>query len=203
MGPDAYTYDGFNGSCAQPLRIVCAARKGRRMRQESKVRVGGHPLSGIVRRVRRTADMSQRELADAVGLSVASIGAIETGRRTPSLPALSRILGAARYRLAVVDDRGRLVLPLEVWQDTEDGAGRRYPAHLDTILDPEFGDWWADGFGLARPPETFRRDRKQRDYERQLSRWQVRVAKFRNAPPPRPPVRWRRLDEYEDDEGWG
>jgi len=173
------------------------------MRQPSKIRIGGHPVSGMVRRVRRTADMSQRELADATGLSAALIGAIETGDRTPSLRALQRILGAAGFHLEVVDRGGHVVLPLEVWQDTEDGAGRRYPAHLDTILDPVFGEWWADGFGLTRPPETFRRDRARRDYERQLSKWQVRVAKFRNAPEPRPPLNRQDGDEWADDEGWG
>jgi transcriptional regulator with XRE-family HTH domain len=166
-------------------------------------KIDDFPLSGIVRRVRRAADLSQRELATRARLSRTAIAAIETGSRTPSLRALSRILAAAKYRLVVVDGQGRLVLPLEVWQDTADGAGRRYPAHLDTILDPQFGDWWADGFGLARPPETFRRSRERRDYERRLSQWQVRVNKYRAAPPPRPPVQWRRLDEYEDDEGWG
>lgn len=75
----------------------------------------------MVRRVRRTADLSQR--------------------------ALERILAAAGYHLEVVDRGGHVVLPLEVRQDTEDGAGRRYPAHLDTILDPVFGDWWADDEG--------------------------------------------------------
>jgi transcriptional regulator with XRE-family HTH domain len=157
----------------------------------------------MVRRVRRTADMSQRELAEATGLSPALIGAIETGDRTPSLPALQRILGAAGLHLVVVDRGGHVVLPLEVWQDTEDGAGRRYPAHLDTILDPEFGEWWADGFGLARPPETFRRNRAQRNYERRLSQWQVRVQKFRNAPEPEPPLNRLDGDEWADDEGWG
>jgi transcriptional regulator with XRE-family HTH domain len=166
-------------------------------------RLGDYPLSGIVRRVRRAADLSQRELAERAGLSRTLVAAIETGTRTPSLRALIRILAAAQYRLVAVDGQGRLVLPLEVWQDTADGAGRRYPAHLDTILDPVFGDWWADGFGLARPPETFRRNRARRDYERRVSQWEVRVQKFRNAPRPRPPTEWRRLDEYEDDEGWG
>jgi transcriptional regulator with XRE-family HTH domain len=174
-----------------------------RMRQHTTTGIGEYSMSGIVRRVRRTADLSQRELAEATGLSTSLIGAIETGDRAPSLRTLSRILAAASYRLVVIDDAGRLVLPLEVWQDTTDGAGRRYPPHLDTILDPKFGEWWADGFGLARPPETFRRNRERRDYERRLSQWQVRVAKFRNAPEPQPPVNWRRLDEYEDDEGWG
>jgi transcriptional regulator with XRE-family HTH domain len=173
------------------------------MRQPSKVRLGGYPLSGMVRRVRRTADLSQRELASKIGLSPALIGAIETGDRTPSLGVLARILGAAGFHLEVVDRTGHLVLPLEVWQDTADGAGRRYPPHLDTILDPVFGEWWADGFGLARPPETFRRNRNRRDYERSLSQWEVRVQKYRNAPPPRPPLNRQDGDEYADDEGWG
>lgn len=170
---------------------------------KSETLLGGHPLSGIVRRVRRTADLSQRQLAEKADVSATLIGAIETGVRTPSLPVLQRILRAANLRLVVVDRRGRAVLPLEVWQDTEDGAGRRYPAHLDTILDPEFGEWWADGFGLARPPETFRRNRAQRDYERRRSQWDVRVKKFRCAPCPEPPRQRDTQDEWADEEGWG
>jgi transcriptional regulator with XRE-family HTH domain len=165
--------------------------------------IGGYPLAAMVRRVRRTADLSQRELAKYAGVSPAFVAAVETGNRTPSLSAFQHMINAAGYRLVVVDGDGRLVMPLAVWQDTEDGAGRRYPAHLDTILDPVFGEWWADGYGLARPPETFRRNRARRDYERQLSRWQVRVAALRAAPAPRPPQDWRRGDEWEDNEGWG
>jgi hypothetical protein len=101
------------------------------------------------------------------------------------------MLNAANYRLLVADLDGRLVVPLEVWQDVADGADRRYPAHLDTIVDPEPGEWWADKYGLSRPPETFRRNRAQRDYERRLSRWEVRVSQLRDAPKPRPPDTWR------------
>ena len=79
------------------------------------------------------------------------IAAVESARAAPSLPALQRILNAANYQLVVVDVDDRLVPPLEVWADVVDGAGRRFPPHLDTILDPEFGEWWADGYGLARP----------------------------------------------------
>ena len=165
--------------------------------------LGGYPLTGIVRRVRRIADLSQRELAERVRVSPALIAAIECGTRLPSLSVLQRILDAASLQLVAVDAEGRVIAPLAVWQDTEDGAGRRYPAHLDTILDPAFGEWWADGFGLARPPETFRRNREQRDYERQRSQWEVRVQQFRNAPFPRPPHDWRRADLIQDDEGWG
>lgn len=152
------------------------------------VKIGDYALSELIRQVRRQADFSQRELAKHAGVSASSISGIETGRETPSLAVLQRILHAANFRLVVVDEDGRTVLPLQTWQDTADGAGRRYPAHLDTIIDPEFGEWWADGYGLARPPETFRRDRAIRDFERSRSRWEVRVAQLRSEPPPRAPV---------------
>lgn len=166
------------------------------MTSSEGILLGGYPLPGIVRRVRRTADLSQRELAKHAKVSAGTIAKFETGTVTPSLPTLQRLLNAAGYLLVVVDVDGRLVVPLEVWQDTADGAGRRYPAHLDTILDPFLGDWWADGFGLQRPPETFRRSRARRDYERRRSQWDVRVAKFRNDPPPRPPTGPDDYDTY-------
>jgi transcriptional regulator with XRE-family HTH domain len=169
------------------------------MANSEQLQVGGYPLASIIRRVRRAADMSQRELADHAAVSPSVIAEIETGALVPALATFNRVLGAANYELVVVDQRGRLVLPLEVWQDVADGSGRRYPAHLDTILDPVFGEWWADGFGLTRPPETFRRNRAYRDYERRLSQWQVRVAKYRNAPEPRQPPGWRRADRLPPD----
>jgi DNA-binding XRE family transcriptional regulator len=160
------------------------------MASDQEFKLGGYRLSEIVRRVRRRADFSQRELARWATVSPSCIGAIEAGRRTPSLAILQRILNAANYQLVVVDASGRLVLPLQVWDEVADLAGRRFPAHLDTIADPLPGDWWADTYGLARPPETFWRDRKRRDYERRLSRWEVRVGKLRNEPKPRPPFEW-------------
>jgi transcriptional regulator with XRE-family HTH domain len=166
------------------------------MRDGAGFVLGSYPLSSIVRRVRRSADFSQRELAKYAKVSAAAVARIETGAMTPSLPTLQRILNAANYQLVVVDVEGRLVVPLEVWQDVADGAGRRYPAHLDTILDPVFGDWWADGLGLARPPETFRRNRTVRDYQRRRSQWDVRVAQFRTAPQPRLPRGGREIDDW-------
>jgi transcriptional regulator with XRE-family HTH domain len=149
-----------------------------------EVRLGGYALSEIVRRVRRTADLSQRELAARAELSPATIGAIETGDRIPSLPALIRLLLAANYQLVAVDAEGRLVLPLLVYHDVADLAGRSLPAHLDTILDPKYGEWWADVYGLTAPPETFRRDRAYRDWQRRQSRWEVRVRQLRLLPRP-------------------
>ena len=142
------------------------------------------PIVGIVRAARRRADWSQRELARRVGVHHATIGRIEAGRVTPSLELLQRVLGAAGFRLAVVDDRGRVLPPMRDRDDIRDGADRRYPSHLDTILDPEPGEWWADRYGLARPPETFYRNRLVRDALRRRSQWEVRVAKYRNVPPP-------------------
>lgn len=163
---------------------------------DSEISLGGYPLSEIIRRVRRQADFSQRELAKHADVSPATVGTLEKGTGAPSLAVLQRLLHAANYQLVVIDQCGRLVLPLLVWQDTVDGAGRRYPAHLDTILDPELGEWWADGFGLARPPETFRRNRAVRDYERRRSRWEVRVAQQRDQPQPRQPAELRLRPPY-------
>ena len=135
-----------------------------------EVMLGGYALSEIVRRVRRTADLSQRELARFARVSPATVGAVETAGLTPSLRTLIRILLAANYQLVAVDADGRLVLPLLVWDDVADLAGRRLPAHLDTILDPKYGEWWADVYGLTAPPETFRRNRAYRDWQRRKSR---------------------------------
>jgi len=49
-----------------------------------------------------------------------------------------------------------------------DGAGRRYPAHLDVRVTGEDGDWWGDRwpgvFGVPpRPLHTCHLDRARRD----------------------------------------
>ncbi|HEY7271614.1 MAG TPA: helix-turn-helix transcriptional regulator [Actinoplanes sp.] len=149
------------------------------------------PFSGIVRRVRRIVDLSQRELAKAAGVAPSTIGKIEAATMLPGVTLLQRILGVAGFWLVVVDSEGRVVHPMEDWQDVRDGAQRRYPSHLDTIIDPLPGEWWADVYGLMRPPETFRRNRAVRDMERVRSQWEVRVAKYRNVPPPPDPRGWR------------
>jgi transcriptional regulator with XRE-family HTH domain len=129
------------------------------------------PFSGLIRRARRIADMSQRELALAARVSRSAVGKAEAGTLVPSVALLQRILGVAGLWLVVVDAKGRVVQPMEDWRDTFDYAGRRYPSHLDTILDPRPGEWWGDRYGLMRPPETFRRDRAFRDEQRARSRW--------------------------------
>jgi transcriptional regulator with XRE-family HTH domain len=145
------------------------------------------PYVGLTRRARRLGDMSQRELARAAGVTQAAISKVEAGTMVPSLALFQRILAVAGLSLVVVDARGRIVQPMEDWDDTRDGAERRYPSHLDTILEPRPGEWWGDRYGLMRPPETFRRNRMVRDMQRKRSQWEVRVAKYRNVPPPPDP----------------
>jgi transcriptional regulator with XRE-family HTH domain len=156
----------------------------------------GLPIAGLVRAVRRRADLSQRELARRAGVSRSSVSRLEAGTLTPSLGMLSRLMHVADVRLVAVDSDGHVIPPVRCWDDTRDGADRHYPAHLDTILDPRPGEWWADRFGLARPPETFHRDRALRNAQRTRSQWEVRVSKYWATPEPPvvPDGRWRRVD---------
>jgi transcriptional regulator with XRE-family HTH domain len=114
--------------------------------------------------------MSQRELAKASKMSPATVARLEVGQLDPRGGQLQRLLDQVCWSLVVVDIEGRFVVPLEEFQgDLRDGAERRFPAHLDTILDPTWGERWGDSFGLARPPETFPRDRVLRDQRRAAS----------------------------------
>ena len=114
-----------------------------------------HPqlnVAGYVRQVRRRTRMSQREIAAACDISPSTISRAEAGRTVVSLATFSRLLRAAGLQLVVVDDHKRRVPPLREPPQTRDLADRRFPAHLDLILDPEPGEWWGDQFGLVHHP---------------------------------------------------
>lgn len=87
-------------------------------------------VPGIVLRVRRTCDLSQRELAAAVGLDQSQVARIESARRRIDVPVLGRILALAGYRIAILDRDGVEVTPIPA-DVLRDNAGRRMPAHLD------------------------------------------------------------------------
>ena len=146
------------------------------------------PTGDYMRKLRRVADLSQRELAEVVSLSRRLIERIETGDADPRLAQVAELFAIVGWRLEVVDHDGGPVQPLrELGGDLRDGADRRYPAHLDVIVDPRRGEWWADGYGLQSPPETFTRDRDRRDLRRAQSQWDLKRAGYRawpNAPRP-------------------
>jgi transcriptional regulator with XRE-family HTH domain len=92
--------------------------------------VGGLDVSGLVMRVRRVCDLSQRDLGAAIGLDHSQIARIESSRRRVDLPLLARILSLAGMRIAILDRDGNEVLPIAP-DVLRDNAGRRMPAHLD------------------------------------------------------------------------
>ena len=119
-------------------------------------------LAGVLRRIRRLADLSQRELARACGISQSSVARAE--RNASDLPtgALVRAAALAGLTLALVDGSGQEVAPMSS-QAVRDRAGRRLPAHLDTRYSEE--DWWHGPHRYSReqPWYTFYRDRRARD----------------------------------------
>lgn len=97
---------------------------------------GGVP--GLVRRVRRILDVSQRGLARLLDVSQSAVARWETGRTSPRVDVLQTMLRLARVRVVLEDvDTGAEVRPMRA-----DGArkhgGSRFPAHTDLRAT----GWW-------------------------------------------------------------
>lgn len=122
----------------------------------------GFDLAGVLRRIRRLADLSQRELAAAAGLAPSSVAHAEAGTRDLPARALARAAELAELRLALLDAAGREVGPMAAG-GARDKADRRLPAHLDTRHGDE--GWWYEihRYGRARPWFTFDRNRDVRN----------------------------------------
>ncbi|WP_052091038.1 helix-turn-helix domain-containing protein [Modestobacter caceresii] len=122
-------------------------------------------MAGLLRRVRRLADMSQRELAGVAGVSRDRLGRAEAGRGDLRVGEFSRIVSLARLRLVLLDAQGHEVAPMSP-ATVRDRGGRRFPAHLDTRHGDE--GWWSGPHRYTRsPPDfTFDRDRRDRDSRR-------------------------------------
>ncbi|HET8926567.1 MAG TPA: helix-turn-helix transcriptional regulator [Microbacterium sp.] len=133
--------------------------------------------SGYVRRARRLADLSQRELAAAMGLNQSQIARIEGGREV-SLPTFERILAIAGLRLAVIDESGSQIAPMPA-DVLRDRVGRRRPAHLDVHTLPELPTMRML-FREAVPPDVWHHLRAERDVLRQKA--------GHDAPPEQPTV---------------
>ena len=114
------------------------------------------PTSGMIRRIRRRADLSQRDLAAALGVGQATVARWEVGATAPSTDHLASAARLAGLRVALVDDTGAEAAPMRADAVT-DRAGRYYPAHLD----PVGSGWWTPWSSLDAA-YTAARDRARR-----------------------------------------
>ena len=97
----------------------------------------GH-VPGLVRRIRRTLEVSQRGLAAILEVSQSVVARWETGRTSPRADVLDRMLRLAGLRASFHDvETGAEVRPMR-----DDGArqhgGNRFPAHGDLTAT----GWW-------------------------------------------------------------
>lgn len=90
---------------------------------------GGIP--GVVRRIRRILDVSQRGLAAILEVSQSVVARWETGRTSPRASVLHHLLGLAGLRASLHDvETGEQVAPMRD-DGARDRGGRRFPAHVD------------------------------------------------------------------------
>lgn len=95
-------------------------------------------IPGLVRRVRRILDVSQRGLATILGISQSQVARWETRRTSPRAEVLVELLRLAKLRVAIHDrETGDEVEPMRD-DGARDRARRRYPAHVDL----EVTGWW-------------------------------------------------------------
>ena len=122
-------------------------------------------LGALLRRIRRAADLSQRQLAQRLGVSPTAVAQVETGRRDLPTTLLMRAADLAGLRVALLDGAGDEVAGMTP-DSVRDRGGRHFPAHLDTRHGDE--DWWhgSERYSRERPWYTFDRDRHTRDHFR-------------------------------------
>jgi transcriptional regulator with XRE-family HTH domain len=125
----------------------------------------GFDLAGALRRIRRRADLSQRELAQACGVAHSVVAQAESGRRGLQSDVFARAAALAGLRLALVDADGYECRPMSPGAVRDQGY-RRFPAHLDTRYSDE--SWWhgPHRYDRVQPWFTFDRDRRSRDASR-------------------------------------
>lgn len=126
-------------------------------------------VPGLVRRVRRILDVSQRGLAALLDVSQSVVARWETGRTSPRVSSLVELLRLAQLRLSVRDETGEDVVSMRD-DGARDRGGRRYPAHVDLTV----RGWWYPR-GVEATADIFRWQ------DRSRARRAPRV-KFRTSP---------------------
>lgn len=129
---------------------------------------GPFDLAGALRRIRRLADLSQRELAARAALSPSTVAHAEAGSRDLPVGSLVRAAGVAGLRLVLVDGAGEEVSPMSP-DGVRDLSGRRFPAHLDTYRSDERGWSYEPRRDRPAPWFTYTADRPARDAQRSVT----------------------------------
>ncbi|MEU9506962.1 GNAT family N-acetyltransferase [Micromonospora sp. NPDC048170] len=180
-------------------------------------------LGATLRALRRRADLSQRQLAERSGVPQATLARIESGRAAdPRFRTVERLVRAAGGEVAIsvrdttasadtadtagaAGNAGRS-LPAVPHDQLRDGAGRRYPAHLDVweVNEPKDwpGAWWANWYNLPPalwplplPPATYERSRAYRDRRRRAEEIRRTVRLRRVTDRGLPATSWRFVAE--------
>ncbi|GAA5115869.1 hypothetical protein GCM10023339_23720 [Alloalcanivorax gelatiniphagus] len=122
---------------------------------------GGVP--GLVRRIRRILDVSQRGLAALIGVSQSVVARWETGRTSPRVSALQQLMRLAGLGASVHDTAtGAVVEPMRD-DGARDRGGRRYPAHVDLTVT----GWYVPrGLECTAEPALWRRWSRSQDVPR-------------------------------------
>lgn len=139
------------GAAATGLSVVPVTLDS--MTAEPIERQPSFDAAGYLMRVRRSADLSQRDLASRIGVSQPTLARWETGASSPRLQELVTVLRCAGLHLQVVDADGSVVEPFGA-DGARDNRGRRYPAHLDVFpqdLRPP-DPWWGAPSNLRPSP---------------------------------------------------
>ena len=136
-------------------------------------------VAGLVRRVRRILDVSQRGLAALIGVSQSVVARWETGRTSPRVSVVEQMLRLAGLAGSVHEiDSGELVEPMRD-DAARDRGGRRYPAHVDLRVTgwyvPRGLECTAD-LGLWRRRSRARADPRVQHQTCAVLRWRDRRA---------------------------
>ena len=106
-------------------------------------------LCGALRRIRRLADVSQRELAAAASISPAAVAHAEAGTRDLPVASLARAAALAGLRLALLDGAGA-----EVAGDVRHRCAR--PERSPVPRSPRHAPQRRGGMALRAPPRSAR-----------------------------------------------
>jgi HTH-type transcriptional regulator/antitoxin HipB len=120
--------------------------------------LSGFDVGGSIRRIRRRADLSQRELAVRLHVSKSAVAAFESGARSIDVHLLAAGAALAGLRIALLDESGAEVRGMHP-DGVRDRGGRRFPAHLDTVHSDQRASRWEHRPLIRQPTYTFdRRD---------------------------------------------